>query len=73
MKKMNTDHVVMMLIAGLAVFGLSLLLTWPFMWIWNYAVCEAVTITKPIDFWVAYFLLWMWLCLIARPSGSPKG
>lgn len=48
------------LFIGLAVIavigGLSLLMAWPFMWLWNYAVVSAVTIAKPIGYWVAFWL-----------------
>lgn len=40
------------------VVGLSILMAWPFLWIWNYAVVEALTIAKPIEsFWVAFWLM----------------
>lgn len=35
---------------------LAILLTFPFMWIWNYAVVAAISIAKPISFWVAFWL-----------------
>lgn len=34
-----------------------LLLALPFMWIWNYAVVSALTIAKPINYWVAFWLM----------------
>lgn len=42
-------------VAILAVF--SLVLAWPFMWMWNYAVVSALTIAKPIGYWVAFWLM----------------
>jgi hypothetical protein len=41
----------------LFVFGFSLIMAFPFMLIWNYAVVSALTCAKPIGFWVAYWLM----------------
>ena len=34
-----------------------LLMAFPFMWIWNRAVVEAITIARPIDYWTAFWLM----------------
>ena len=45
------------------------LLAWLFQWGWNYAMINALTIAKPIDYWTAVVLVfvmggsstaWMW-------------
>ena len=41
----------------LIIFGLSLVLAFPFMWMWNFAVVQAITVTQPIDYWVAFCLM----------------
>ena len=34
-----------------------LLFAFPFMWAWNYAVVEAVSVAKPVGFWEALCLM----------------
>lgn len=34
-----------------------LLMAWPFMWIWNYAVVSAIDIANPITYWIAFWLM----------------
>lgn len=48
---------------------ISLLMAWPFMWIWNYAMVSAVTFAKPITYWVAFWLA-AFSSLFVRNSGS---
>jgi hypothetical protein len=48
---------------------LSLLMAWPFMWLWNYAVVSALTVAKPIGYWVAFWLL-MFVSLFIAGSAS---
>lgn len=36
---------------------ISLLVAWPFMWIWNFAVVAAVSVAKPISYWIAFWLM----------------
>ena len=60
---------------GLAItvmcIAMSLLLAWPFMWIWNYAVCGALSIATTIDYWRAFWLLtFMWLFMKSSSAGS---
>jgi hypothetical protein len=51
--------------------ALCLLLTWPFMWIWNYSVVAALTIANPIDYWVAFYLmLFVSMFLVGSRSGT---
>ena len=52
---MKIALIVFGVIAFAIVFGL--LLAWPFMWIWNYAVVAAVSVTKPIGYWIAFWLM----------------
>lgn len=47
--------VITLLVVGI-VGGLCLLLAWPFMWIWNYAVVSALAVAKPITYWPAFWL-----------------
>ena len=35
----------------------TLILAFPFMWIWNYALVSAVTFANPIDYWTSFCLL----------------
>lgn len=52
------------------VGGLCLLLAWPFMWIWNYAVVSALTVAKPITYWPAFWLsVFIGMCF-SRGSSS---
>lgn len=51
------------------VMGLSLLTAFPFMWLWNYAVVGAITVAKPIEYWVAYWLMtFVSFFLVSRSS-----
>jgi uncharacterized protein (DUF2062 family) len=43
--------------AIIAIVALALFLTFPFMWMWNYAVVGAITVTRPIDFEKALVLM----------------
>lgn len=63
---MKTLGLAAMLIALLFAlcFGMAL----PFMWIWNYAVVQAVTFANPIDYWVAFWL--MMFCVVFLASSS---
>lgn len=47
-----------------------LLMAWPFMWIWNYAVVSAVTVTKPIGYWVAFWLMLFVSLFVAGSKSS---
>lgn len=49
----------------------SFLIAWPFMLIWNYAVVSALTIAKPINYWVAFWLM-LFISLFATGSKSHK-
>lgn len=44
------------LVTVAVVSAISLLMAWPFMWLWNGAVVEALTIAKPITYWVSFCL-----------------
>ena len=46
-----------LVVAIAAACVLSLLLAWPFMWLWNYAVVAAITVAKPIAYWTAVCLM----------------
>ena len=43
-------------IVVVVVLAISIVTAWPFMWIWNYAVCAAVTVAAPITYWQAFWL-----------------
>ena len=46
------------ILIGIVVAALvCLLLAWPFMLLWNYAVVAALTIVKPINYWTAFWLM----------------
>jgi hypothetical protein len=56
------------------VILLGLLMAWPFMWIWNYAVVAALSVANPITYWQAYWLS-VFTTLVFRSqtsSGSGK-
>jgi hypothetical protein len=50
---------VLLTILGGIVFivGLSLLFAFPFMWAWNYAVVNAISVCQPISYWMAFVLM----------------
>jgi len=50
--------------------AMCLLMAWPFMWIWNYAVVSAVTVTKPIGYWVAFWLMLFVSLFVAGSKSS---
>ena len=53
------------------VTAISLLLAYPFMWMWNYAVVKAVSVANPIDYWVAFTLM-IFISLFISSSSSSK-
>ena len=59
-----------LVLAVAVVAGVSLLLAWPFMWIWNYAVVSAVTIANPVSYWVAFWLMVFFSSWIAGSKSS---
>lgn len=58
------------LIVVLAVIVIMLLATWPFMWVWNYAIVSAVSVAKPIDYWVAFWLMGFLSSFVANSRSS---
>jgi hypothetical protein len=36
---------------------ICMLLAWPFMWMWNYAVVQAISVANPISYWPAFWLM----------------
>ncbi len=63
--------------AAVAIFILgiagwiALLAAWPFMWGWNFAVVQAVSVAQPITYWPAFVLMWfMGFLIAARRSNS---
>jgi hypothetical protein len=50
----------------------SLILAWPFMWLWNYAVCGAVNVATPIEYWRAFWLLTFLMLFAKSTSQSSK-
>ena len=51
---------------------MSILMAYPFMWIWNYAIVDTITICNPIDnFWVAFWLM-MFISLFIKSTTSSK-
>lgn len=59
---------------GLTVtlIALTMLLTWPFMWMWNYAVVSALSNAQPISYWPSLCLLIFVLWLRVGSKTSPK-
>jgi len=55
------------------LFGgvVSLLLAWPFMWIWNEVIVHAVTVAKPISYWGAYCMA-LFLSVFVKSSAASK-
>jgi hypothetical protein len=50
-----------------------LLLAWPFMFLWNYAVVSAITIAKPIGYWVSFWLMiFISVFIVGSKSGYSK-
>lgn len=49
--------IVSFIVGLIAIALITLPLAAPFMWIWNYAVVQAVTWANAIGFWVAFWLL----------------
>lgn len=70
------DKVILFLLyvfAFCAVFvNLSLLFTWPFMWMWNYSVVSALSVAQPITYWPAFCLMMFisLFCIGSRTSNS---
>lgn len=62
-----------LIVCGIVVFvvGLLLILAWPFMWMWNFAVVAAITVANPVDYWVAFCLM-MFICLFVAGSKGSK-
>lgn len=62
-----------LLVFGVAVIVVlalaSLVMTWPFMWVWNYAIVSAISVANPISYWVAFWLNLFLLYFLTR-SGS---
>jgi hypothetical protein len=50
----------------------TLLFAFPFMWMWNYAVVSALTVAKPISYWVAFCLMWFISIFIAANNNNSK-
>lgn len=48
-----TKFLAILLIAA----GIAMVFAFPFMWMWNYAVVEAVSVARPITFWPAFWLM----------------
>jgi len=53
-------------------FACCAVVTWPFMWLWNYAVVAAVTVTQPIGYYPAYCLLLFLVLFWRGRKGSAK-
>lgn len=62
------------ILLGVVAFiaGVCLLLAWPFMWLWNYAVVQAISVTNPITYWPAFWLMLFisLFCVGSRTSSS---
>lgn len=72
MKVSNASEIAAFLIGVMFMTAvLMLLLAWPFMLIWNYAVVSALTVAKPIDYWVAFWMM-SFLALFVSRAGSSK-
>lgn len=54
----------------LALF-ISFLMAFPFMWLWNYAVVQALTFAQPIDIETAFYLM-LFLSLFVKSPASSK-
>ena len=54
----------------IAVVIISLILAWPFMWLWNGAVVEALTVAKPIGYWVSFCLIIFVSAFLAKSNSS---
>lgn len=59
------------LLLGLIV--LTMLIAWPFLAMWNYAVVQAVTIAQPLEYWPAFWLmLFVGLFFVGSRSSSRR-
>jgi len=67
-KKMKTFIAACM--GGAVIIGIIVLLvTFPFMWIWNYAVVEAINVAQPINFYQSFYLM-LFCAFFIRSSSS---
>ena len=72
---MKNDFVVLIFgffVIIILVALITLVLAFPFMWLWNYAVVAAISVAKPIDYWVAYCLMLFLNIFIASHNSSRK-
>lgn len=60
----------LLLVVFVVAAVISLLLAWPFMWMWNYAAVAALTVAKPITYWPAFCLMWFISLFMVRGSSS---
>jgi hypothetical protein len=67
---MNSEGIAAIAVVIGVVIGLPLLLAFPFMWLWNYAVVAALTVAKPITFWPAFWLMVFISALTSSRSGK---
>ncbi len=52
-------------------FGICFVIALPFMLLWNFAVVSAISVAKPISYWVAFWLmLFFSLFVVGTNSGS---
>lgn len=59
-------------ITGVMVFIFAVCCAYPFMLVWNYAVVNAITIAKPIDFWTALLLNLLLVFYTSQPFAQSK-
>jgi hypothetical protein len=58
MNKITTEQAAGLILGILVIVPiLCLLMGFPFMWIWNFAVVSAISIAKPITFWQSFWLM----------------
>jgi hypothetical protein len=57
LEELGMDKVIWLFIGIVIVcMILALIVAWPFMLIWNYAVVAAISVANPINFWQAFWL-----------------
>lgn len=63
------NYIVGIIIGFIAIVFAS---AWMFMMIWNFAVVSAIAVTKPISFWVAFWLVVLLLATQVRTQHVGK-
>ena len=74
MKNFGTLFIAFCAVIGIIVIAMmiNLLLAFPFMWLWNYAVVSAISVAQPIEYWVSFWLMLFIVLFITGFNTSSK-